>query len=123
MSVTITRNTNAPAQFHAAVERVMTALVEETADGARANAPHVSGFLASTVVAVPPNHAGVAARTEQVGRTTKHAAAVPATDADTALVAVTALYAVSVELRHSFLLDAAFRASSRLAAIVQAHAL
>jgi hypothetical protein len=113
----------ARAQFHAATRGVLRQLGQATADGARAGAPEASGFLASTVVAVGPGQPGVAARDELHGGSRKQAAAVPAAGPDEAIVAVAALYAIVVELRHPFLLQAAITAIARLDAILRAEVL
>lgn len=113
----------ARARFHAAKRGIMGALAEATATGARAAAPRASGFLASTVVAVPPGGDGVAARDERAGGDHKRSERVPPADENTAIVAVAAIYAMYGELHHPFLWEAAIRAASQLDAFVRAEAL
>lgn len=126
MAVTVESRLNikaAQAQFHAAKRQILAALAEATAAGAVAGSPHVSDFLESTVVAVPPGGAGVATRNEMRGGEHKQAVAVDAAGVDEAIVAVAAVYTLYVELRHPFLLEAAIRASAQLDAYVRAAAL
>ncbi|MEI7769559.1 MAG: hypothetical protein WCI67_06205 [Chloroflexales bacterium] len=123
-NVVVSLNTKASkAAFDAAKRQILAALAEATAAGAVAGSPHVSDFLESTVVAIPPGGAGVAARDEMVGGEHKQAVAVDAAGADEAIVAVAAVYALYVELRHPFLLEAAIRASAQLDAYVRKVAL
>jgi hypothetical protein len=110
-------------RFHAAKREILAALARATAAGAVVDSPHVSGFLASTVVAVPPGGDGVPARDERAGGEHKRSVRVPPADENTAIVAVAAIYAMYVELRHPFLLEAAIRAATRLDAYVRAEAL
>jgi hypothetical protein len=124
MDVELKLNTRAArAQFHAAKRGILRRLGEATAEGAEANAPRQSGFLASTVASVAPRGPGVAARDEVVNGQHKQAAQLRAAGEDEVIVAVLALYALFLELKQPFLFEAALRASARLEAFVQAEAL
>jgi hypothetical protein len=123
-TIVVRLNTRAGrAAFHTAKRQILAALAEATAVGAVSDSPHVSGFMASTVVAVPPGGDAVAERDELIGGERHRSARVPAAGPDEAFAAVAAIYALYVELRHPFLLEAASRAAPRLDAIVRRCAL
>ncbi|MEI7646513.1 MAG: hypothetical protein WCJ55_19750 [Chloroflexales bacterium] len=100
-----------------AAQRVLATLAATTATAAAASAPRRSGFLASTVGAIPPNGAAVPARTG-TGPSPRRAGVILAPGPQAAIAYAAASYALAVELHQPFLLTAAIAALGNAAAIV-----
>ncbi|RRR75287.1 MAG: hypothetical protein EI684_05130 [Candidatus Viridilinea halotolerans] len=106
------------AATHAAIERVLATLASATAARAEAEAPHATGFLASTVTAIAPNTPEHPAETVQTVAGARHVGAGPAAGPREAFVHVAASYALFVELRDPFLLPALYESVAALATLL-----
>lgn len=119
MSITI--HPEATAQLRGAMQRILAEIAFRVEAEAKATAPVDTGFLQTTIQAIPPGQAGAEARMEPHDGRVYEAPATRGARDDEALVVCHAAYAYWVERQTPFLLPAAQAVAAELDAMVQRH--